>query len=664
MKKVDYEHFSRFVYPHNLRVYENDLFFTVKRANLDDNEYKSDLYRLRDNRTVRLTYSGDVDSYYCTDKGVLFFSCRNAKDKENQKQGRPLTVMNILPYDGGEAYEWKRLDYLISDILFVSEDRFFFTAGYSRDFAKSVSSCNGDMDKALQEMKEDSDFQVLDELPFWFNGLGFMNKKRSRLYLYDKGAIRALSDEFTNVTFMDISADKKQIIYSVSRYENMQEESDRLLILDVDSLSAIDISVEMGTSHYYAGFLENGNIVISASVHKQYGINENPHVYLCDLSKKNRVELLNNGEQSLGDSVGSDIMFGPSITQNDPVIDKRIYFISTLDDSSHIMSMDLSSGEITRISNKRGRISEFVQYGDGFAAVALRGVDGGEITSITLNGEEHPLTELNSSLTQEYETSTPRDIFFTNTKGTVIHGFIIPPVNYEEGKKYPAILDIHGGPKTVYGNCYFHEMQLWAGMGYAVIFCNPTGSDGRGDAFADIRGHYGDQDYLDIMGFLDKTLSENDYIDADRLGVTGGSYGGFMTNWIIGHTDRFKAAASQRSISNWLSFFGVSDIGPLFSVDQTDSSPWNSPEKMWDLSPLKYADNIKTPTLFIHSDQDYRCPLDQGLQMFSALKYKGVDTRLCMFKGEDHELSRSGKPRNRIRRLREITEWFEKHLKN
>ena len=136
-----------------------------------------------------------------------------------------------------------------------------------------------------------------------------------------------------------------------------------------------------------------------------------------------------------------------------------------------------------------------------------------------------------------------------------------------------------------------------------------------------------------------------------------------MTNWIIGHTDRFCCAASQRSISNWLSFWGVSDIGPFFTPDQNAGDLYRSPEKLWERSPLKYAAAVKTPTLFIHSDEDYRCPLEQGLQMYSALIDRGVETRLCLFHGENHELSRSGKPKHRLRRLKEITDWFEKHAK-
>ena len=172
------------------------------------------------------------------------------------------------------------------------------------------------------------------------------------------------------------------------------------------------------------------------------------------------------------------------------------------------------------------------------------------------------------------------------------------------------------------------------------------------------------------MEFTDQVLERYPDIDADRLAEMGGSYGGFMTNWIIGHTDRFRCCNSQRSISNWVSMFGVADIGYYFADDQTLGWPWGSTDgvpnvdAMWDQSPLKYADQVKTPTLFLHSDCDYRCPLEQGMQMFTALKIHGVPARLVVFKGENHELSRGGKPQGRVRRLVEISNWYGQWLKD
>jgi dipeptidyl aminopeptidase/acylaminoacyl peptidase len=242
--------------------------------------------------------------------------------------------------------------------------------------------------------------------------------------------------------------------------------------------------------------------------------------------------------------------------------------------------------------------------------------------------------------------------------GYEVKGFVLMPKEYNPKKKYPAILDIHGGPKTVYGQIYYHEMQVWASKGYLVFFANPTGSDGKGDLFSDIRGRYGEVDYEDLMDFTDLVIRKYP-VDKNNMFVTGGSYGGFMTNWIIGHTKRFKAAATQRSIANWLSFYGTSDIGYYFAKDQTGGHPIYDLEKLWIQSPIKYLDAMETPLLIIHSDLDYRCPIEQAMQLFSLLREKGVTTRFVWFKGETHELSRSGKPHARIKRLEEITNWFD-----
>ena len=259
--------------------------------------------------------------------------------------------------------------------------------------------------------------------------------------------------------------------------------------------------------------------------------------------------------------------------------------------------------------------------------------------------------------------SVPRRIQYKDFEGKEQVGYVLYPIDFDPDKSYPGILDIHGGPKTVYGTVFYHEMQVWTSRGYFVFFCNPHGSDGKDDAFADIRGKYGTIDYEDILLFVDTVLDQIPQIDPERLGVTGGSYGGFMTNWIIGHTNKFKAAASQRSISNWISFYNTSDIGPEFTKDQQGTTIEDDLEKLWFHSPLQYAKQAKTPTLFIHSDEDYRCPLSEGLQMLNALLQNDIEARMCMFHQENHELSRSGRPHDRIKRLEEITNWMDKYLK-
>ena len=177
-------------------------------------------------------------------------------------------------------------------------------------------------------------------------------------------------------------------------------------------------------------------------------------------------------------------------------------------------------------------------------------------------------------------------------------------------------------------------------------------------------GKYGHYEFEDFMRFTDVCLEKYPQLDVERLGVGGGSYGGYMTNWIIGHTDRFRCAVSQRGIASLISMFGTSDTSYLFPVWQFDTDIWMDIERYWEHSPLKYANRCTTPTLFIHSENDFRCPTSEGIQMFQALQYNGIESRLCIFKGESHGLSHVGKPRNRAGRLAEITRWFEKYLKN
>ncbi|RSD29308.1 S9 family peptidase [Mesobacillus subterraneus] len=277
-------------------------------------------------------------------------------------------------------------------------------------------------------------------------------------------------------------------------------------------------------------------------------------------------------------------------------------------------------------------------------------------------GEMKQLTSVNEKFLEGVTLSKPEPILFAATDGTPLHGWIMKPAGYEAGKKYPLILEIHGGPHAMYANSYFNEFQILAAEGYGVLYINPRGSHGYGQQFVNaVRGDYGGGDYQDVMDAVDYALEHYDFIDSERLGVTGGSYGGFMTNWIVGHTDRFKAAVTQRSISNWISFYGVSDIGYYFTEWQIQAD-LNDLETLWKHSPLAYANQINTPLLILHSEKDYRCPIEQAEQLFIALKRQGKETKFIRFPESNHELSRSGKPNLRLSRLQSIVDWFNKYL--
>jgi dipeptidyl aminopeptidase/acylaminoacyl peptidase len=225
-------------------------------------------------------------------------------------------------------------------------------------------------------------------------------------------------------------------------------------------------------------------------------------------------------------------------------------------------------------------------------------------------------------------------------------------------------MEIHGGPLAQYGFLFMHEFYFLAANGYVVYFSNPRGGFGYGEDHAKaIWNDVGGADYEDLMAWADYA-TQLSYIDVERMGVTGGSYGGLMTNWIIGHTDRFRAAVTQRSITNRLSSYGTSDVNWRRQLAFNDEPPWVNPENYWRQSPLKYIANAKTPTLIIHSENDLRCPIEQGEQLFVALKVLGVETEMVRFPDESHGLSRIGRTDRRIVRLNHILRWFDKYLKS
>lgn len=243
-----------------------------------------------------------------------------------------------------------------------------------------------------------------------------------------------------------------------------------------------------------------------------------------------------------------------------------------------------------------------------------------------------------------------------------VQGWIMRPPGMRTGARYPLVLEIHGGPYGMYGTGFSLEFQILAGQGWGVLFTNPRGSTGYGQRFEHaVTGDLVGKAFDDIMAGVDAALAEHAWIDPARLGVTGGSYGGLMTNWVIGHTNRFAAAVTQRSISNWISFFGTADI-PSWVELELDGTPWDVPMRLWESSPIAYADRITTPTLVLHSELDFRVPVSQGEEMYRALAREGVPSLFVRFPDEGHGLPRSGQPLHRLERLQWIVRWFATYL--
>jgi dipeptidyl aminopeptidase/acylaminoacyl peptidase len=253
--------------------------------------------------------------------------------------------------------------------------------------------------------------------------------------------------------------------------------------------------------------------------------------------------------------------------------------------------------------------------------------------------------------------------------GTEVDAWLVRPPGFDEGKRYPALLTIHGGPFTQYGTGFFDEVQVYAGGGYCVLFSNPRGGSGYSEAWGRaIRGSGGDAgpgwgtvDYEDLMGVVDTALKRFPFLDPDRLGVLGGSYGGYMTSWVVGHTKRFKVALSERAVNHLVSAFGSSDVFWIFER-QFGGPMWEHVDEWLRMSPATYAREIETPLLIVHSENDLRCNVEQGEHLFTLLRLLGKDVEMLRFPNESHELSRSGSPVHRVLRFEAILEWFGRYL--
>jgi dipeptidyl aminopeptidase/acylaminoacyl peptidase len=281
----------------------------------------------------------------------------------------------------------------------------------------------------------------------------------------------------------------------------------------------------------------------------------------------------------------------------------------------------------------------------------------------TEGGGERRLSDMNRAWRDEVALCRPERLRFERA-GFPVDVWVMTPHGFDAGAKWPTLLNIHGGPHAQYGHGFFDEFQVYAGAGYGVVYANPRGSQGYGEAFTRaVIGDWGGGDYADVMAALDHAMASHPWIDAERLGVMGGSYGGFLTSWIVGHTGRFAAACSERAVNDQYGMFGNSDIGHLFNVLELGGAvPWDNMAEYLARSPVTYAKDVTTPLLILHSEDDLRCPIEQAEQLFVALKKLGKDVTFVRFPDENHELSRTGKPRHRLERFRFILDWFARRL--
>jgi dipeptidyl aminopeptidase/acylaminoacyl peptidase len=585
-------------------------------------------------------------------------------EQEQKKHGKGKAQVWLIPTNGGEARQMTFMPHGASKPVWSPDSKCLL-----------FSAAVGPIDEEGEDGKPLPKARVIDRLFYRLDGVGFIYERRQHLFLQDVagGEPQQLTDGDWDDGDAAWSPDGTRIVFTSNRAEDRW----RFLGADLYTLSIVDGK---------AGELQcltNGSLSCSspswspdgktlafyAAPKLRSGGHSELFTLAADIAQDEPRCLTREFEGSCSDSTNSDTtdehVAPPPAWSPDG---KTLYVLATHRGATRVFAIPGSGAgaQPTTLTPGNVHVLDFSadQANNTLAVLIEDPIHLAEIftCSPSAPGELRQLTTSNQVLLRELTLVTPEYLPYTGEDGWAMDGWILKPHDFDASRKYPLIVEIHGGPNTEYGYGFFHEMQLLAAAGNVVLYTNPRGSTGYGRDFAlAVRGAWGIKDSLDILAGVDAVVQQG-YIDEQRLGVTGGSYGGFMTNWLIGHHDRFKAAVTDRSVADRSSFFGSSDVGWDFADDDMETTPWEDPELYRRMSPLAYVKNMHTPLLIIHSEQDLRCNIEQAEQLFASLKYMGREVLFVRFEGQSHGLSRGGHPKLRKERLKHILSWFEKYL--
>ncbi|MBO2944289.1 S9 family peptidase [Paenibacillus sp. F411] len=571
----------------------------------------------------------------------------------------------MLPVNGGEAECVTSLKHGASS--------FQWSPDGTALLVKSQIASGEEDDPAADDQVKLPEAQVFNRIKYKSDGSGLWNNRRSHLVLVSLSGTRETrcitSGDF-DVTDYAWAPDGSSVAYVTSVSSEACRDADLSRIDDVFTVQLQDLSTQKMTdsslSIHSVSFTPDGSQLLLLADDLSCGLATLTRIHLLPLQGGSCTAMYSELDIQIGHSGVSDMRAGAGSKPQFSTDGGTVFVQISHQGSVHVAAYQLDGSGMNVVTTGEREVYEFGVAHDGRLILASADpLHPGDLYVLqNSHSEEISLTNVNNELWSELQLSLPESFTFKTQDEWSLQGWIMKPTHLKEGQKAPAVLEIHGGPQAMYGHTFMLEFQLLAAAGYAVIYSNPRGGHGYGQVHVNtVRGDYGGRDYQDLMELVDYVIEAYDCVDPSRLGVTGGSYGGFMTNWIVGHTDRFQAAVTQRSISNWISFYGVSDIGYFFTEDMIQGNPWQDLSKLWEHSPLAYVQHVNTPLLILHGEQDLRCPIEQGEQLFIALKRLGKTTSLVRFPGADHNLSRSGHPALRVQRLSHIVNWFVTHIK-
>lgn len=669
-KRLNIDDFYQYELPSNAVLSPNGQHVLYEKTKIRENEndYDTQLWLADiDGQTKRmLTTAGskNIGAIWSPNgKSIAYLS--------NQSLGTQLWIHSL---DSGESNRLTRFKQQISSLAFAPDGQTIY----------ALLPVNGNIEEI------DDDFieaplskRVYESLYYKFDGVGFNDGSRKQLIAInmDTEEYQQLTDGTFNIEAFTVSPSGRDIAF---------------VAIDVEH----DNPLYNGTLHKLT--LSNGEVtklydqtIVSKPVYSPDGkeiafIAGGLHqrLYVIPEAGGDATCLSRAYPDSLSDSIYTDVRYLRSAWKPQWSNDgQSIYVLSGHQGSNEIVrfSVDPNESPVTVVGGPRaifdfsydgktsivtiysspttpGRLSKMELAEDEFVTRADRQLaENFSNNSSFFPQQETCLDDGNADYLSHVNVVEPETFTYDSVDGWKMHGFLLKPANMVAGKKYPVVLDIHGGPHSTHGFAYFHQMQLLCSEGYAVVYVNPRGSSGYGEAFTEaVINDYGGKDKFDILNGLDEALKRYHFLDETRITVSGLSYGGFMTNWLITQTDRFKAAISEGGVCNWVSIYGTGDVDPgMTNEDMPDKTSF---EVLWEISPLAYVDKVNTPILIIHAEHDHRVPIEQGEQFYSFIKRQGKDARFVRFPTSSHLMLQVADPDKRYARLEEMVTWLKRYM--
>ncbi len=646
--------------------------FVVKTINRETNEYRHAIWMVPTvfgfREQWQFTADGTNPRWSPDGKQLAFVSSRigpmpapqEGEDpgKRDKRLGKGKPQIWVMPANGGEARQVTFAKYGAGDPKWSPDgSKILFTA------------TTGDPPEIPEhDGKREPRSHRITRIMYRFNNRGYIYEQRTHLFVIPVAGGEAV--QLTDGDWDDGSAawspDGSRIVFGTDRHDDRwYVPRGEIWMMNADGSNQHPVVARDEFEAFDPAWSPDGGQLAFLGG-PQWGSGGHTDVFVIPSNGGEIRCLTEQHFQSFSDAIGSDMRTEhPDCTPIWANDGQSLFVLGNARGAGNLYQLSVVDGSLSPVTTGEHHILGY-SFDRSQNAIGLAIADSHQPGDIFVHWRDTNdtvrLTDLNKDLLSEVFVSTPENFQFKGARGWDIEGWLLKPPGFDPNKQYPMVLEIHGGPNTAYGYSFNQEFQMLAGKGFVVVYTNPRGSTSYGREFSKaVRGAWGKEDYEDLMAGVDAVLAMG-FVDPERLAVTGGSYGGIMTNWIVGHTKRFKAAVTQRSISNLASKFGTSDIGPWMAIENWDGTPWDNPQRYAWHSPITYVNNITTPLLIIHSDEDWRCPIEQAEQLFMALKWLRREVEFLRFEGQNHELSRSGHPRLRVERLNAIADWFTSHI--